>query len=84
MGLEYKFVEVAPVTDDSYYQTEYAELSERLKAVAGENYDKPIYVRADGGAPYESVARVMAKLSNSGFAKINLITDTAAPESRAR
>jgi biopolymer transport protein TolR len=60
--------------------TAYPELAARLKAIAGEAYDKPIFVRADGGAPYESVARVMAKLSSSGFTKINLITDTAAPE----
>ncbi|NEX91644.1 protein TolR [Caulobacter sp. 17J65-9] len=56
---------------------DYAELAPRLTALAGEVLDKPIYVRADGGAPYEAVARVMAKLSTSGFTKINLITDTA-------
>jgi biopolymer transport protein TolR len=38
---------------------------------------KPIFVRADGAAPYEIVAKVMAKLSTSGFTSINLITDTA-------
>jgi biopolymer transport protein TolR len=64
--------------------TAYAELGPRLKAIAGEAYDKPIFVRADGGAPYEAVARVMAKLSSSGFSKISLITDTAAPAEGAR
>jgi biopolymer transport protein TolR len=39
---------------------------------------KPIFVRADGAAPYEIVAKVMAKLSTSGFTSIDLITDTAA------
>ncbi len=34
----------------------------------------------DGQAPYESVAQVMARLSNSGFTSINLITDTGGPE----
>ncbi len=38
---------------------------------------KPIFVRADGAAPYEIVAKVMAKLSTSGFTSIDLITDTA-------
>ncbi len=38
---------------------------------------KPIFVRADGAAPYEIVAKVMAKLSTSGFSSIDLITDTA-------
>ncbi len=39
--------------------------------------DKPIFVRADGRAPYQAVARVMARLSSEGFTKLNLITDTA-------
>ena len=37
----------------------------RLQALAGEGYDKPIYVRADGRAPYALVAQVMASLSTS-------------------
>ena len=39
--------------------------------------EKPIFVRADGRAPYQAVARVMARLSTGGFTKLNLITDTA-------
>jgi biopolymer transport protein TolR len=39
--------------------------------------EKPIFVRADGRAPYQAVARVMARLSGAGFTKLNLITDTA-------
>ena len=41
--------------------------------------EKPIFVRADGRAPYQAVARVMARLSTEGFTKLNLITDTSAP-----
>ncbi|NJC40201.1 biopolymer transport protein TolR [Brevundimonas alba] len=41
--------------------------------------DKPVFVRADGRAPYQAVARVMARLSGAGFTKLNLITDTSAP-----
>ena len=44
----------------------------------GEPDKKPVFVRADGRAPYQAVARVMARLSASGFTKLNLITDTAA------
>lgn len=54
----------------------FQELAVRLKAMAGNGVDKPIYVRADGNAPYASVAQVMARLSTSGFTAINLITDT--------
>ena len=40
--------------------------------------EKPVFVRADGRAPYQAVARVMARLSGAGFVKLNLITDTSA------
>jgi biopolymer transport protein TolR len=39
--------------------------------------ERPISVRGDGRAPYQAVARVMARLSSAGFTKLNLITDTA-------
>ena len=62
-------------------ETPFSDLSVRLNALAGDGFDKPIYVRADGKAPYEKVAQVMAALSVSGFTKINLITDTGGPSS---
>jgi biopolymer transport protein TolR len=62
-------------------ETPFQDLSVRLRAMAGDGFDKPIYVRADGKAPYEKVAQVMAALSVSGFTKINLITDTGGPTS---
>ena len=58
-------------------------LAPRLTAIAGSGYDKPIFVRADGGATYSVVAQVMAGLSNAGFSKINLITETGGPSSGA-
>jgi biopolymer transport protein TolR len=39
--------------------------------------DKPVSVRGDGRAPYQAVARVMARLSSGGFTRLNLVTDTA-------
>jgi len=72
-------------TDGSIYiqenQTSFSQLSTRLTALAGDGFDKPIFLRADGKAPYEVVAQVMAALSSSGFTKINLITDTGGPSS---
>ncbi len=47
----------------------------------GAGPERPIYVRADGRAPYAIVAQVMASLSASGFSHINLITDTGGPSS---
>jgi len=48
----------------------------RLLAIAGDQKDQPIYVRAAASVRYESVAKLMAKLSVSGFTKINLLTDS--------
>ena len=62
-------------------QTAFEQLSVRLQALQGQGFDKPIFVRADGKAPYAIVAQVMAALSTSGFTKINLITDTGGPSS---
>jgi biopolymer transport protein TolR len=58
-------------------------LAPRISAIAGDGYDKPLFVRADGGATYAVVAQVMAGLSNAGFNKINLITETGGPSSGA-
>ena len=54
-------------------------LAQRVAQKGGANArDKPVFIRADGRAPYQAVARVMARLSAQGFTKLNLITDTAA------
>jgi biopolymer transport protein TolR len=63
-------------------QTSFGALSSALRVMgAGGGFDRPVYVRADGKAPYERVAQVMAALSTSGFTKIGLITDTGGPSS---
>lgn len=64
-------------------QIPFENLAPRISAIAGDGYDKPIFVRADGGATYSVVAQVMAGLSNAGFNKINLITETGGPSSGA-
>lgn len=56
----------------------YDQLAPRLLAMSNGVTDKPVYVRAAGAASYETVAKVMAKLSTSGFVKINLLTETMA------
>ena len=62
-------------------ETPFSQLAPRMRALSKAGYDKPVYVRADGKAPYEIVARVMASLSTSGFTQIGLITDTGGPSS---
>jgi biopolymer transport protein TolR len=61
--------------------TAFDDFAPTLRQTAGEAYAKPIFVRADGRAPYALVAQVMASLSQSGFTSIDLITDTGGPSS---
>ena len=60
-------------------EASYEQLISRLTALGATGSEKPVFVRADGRAPYEMVARVMARLSSNGFTRLNLVTDTAAP-----
>ena len=62
-------------------QVAFSNLAPELRAAAGPDSKKPIFVRADGKASYAVVAQVMAALSTSGFSSINLITDTGGPSS---
>ena len=54
---------------------EFEELAPRLQAIAGVGSDARIYIRADGGAEYGEVMRVMARVSAAGYANIGLVTD---------
>ena len=47
------------------------------EAAGPDGREKAVSIRGDGRAPYQAVARVMARLSSAGFTKLNLITDTA-------
>lgn len=54
---------------------DFDELTARLQAIAGAGSDARIYIRADDGAEYGEVMRVMARVSASGYANIGLVTD---------
>jgi len=62
-------------------EVDFSRFAPTMKAMSDAGYDKPIYVRADGRAPYAIVAQVMASLSASGFKSIGLLTDTGGPSS---
>ena len=83
-----KPVTVSIKDDGSIYvgegEVSWDQLPIRVAEDAGENArEKAIFIRADGRAPYQAVARVMARLSSEGFTKLNLITDTAAGDEAA-
>ncbi len=51
----------------------------RLRAVAAERSSDRVYLRADGGVPYEGVMQVMGALNASGFTRIGLVTEQGGP-----
>lgn len=58
---------------------DFAEFAKRLPAIAAEREGGQVYLRADAGLPYGSVAKVMGALNAAGFGSIALVTDAAIP-----
>ncbi|MGA0540878.1 protein TolR [Neotabrizicola sp. VNH66] len=56
------------------------ELIPKLRAVSAERTSKKIYLRADGGLPYERVAQIMGALNAAGFNEIGLVTESQGPD----
>jgi biopolymer transport protein TolR len=54
------------------------ELSPQMKAIAAAGYEQRIFIRAAGTANYETVARVMAILSEAGYKNLGLVTEPLA------
>jgi biopolymer transport protein TolR len=57
-------------------QVTFEELVPRLRAISNEGYDRAIYIRGDGRTNWDTMARVLASVSSSGFTKLQLVTDT--------
>jgi biopolymer transport protein TolR len=51
------------------------EIGPKLKAIAKNGYDEPIYVRGDKGASFGVVMRVMGRIKSGGFHKLSFVTD---------
>ncbi len=64
--------------DEKYYldKNEFPieELKVRLAAIAKENPDQQVFVRADGSLAYEKVLQLLAVAQNAGVAKVGLVT----------
>jgi len=50
------------------------ELGPKLAAIAAANPDQDIFLKADGQVPYEKVAQLMALCTQSGIARMGMIT----------
>lgn len=56
------------------------ELVPKLRAIAAERSSDRVFLRADGGLPYEQVMKVMGALNAGGFSNVGLVTDIGGPE----
>ena len=65
--------------DGSIYLQEtrvgFDELVPRLNAIAGTGSQARVYIRADEGADYGDVMRVLARVSAAGYGDLGLVTD---------
>ena len=53
----------------------YEDLVPHLTAVAATGYDQRLFVRGDKDVAYNDVAKVIGRLSDAGFTRINLVTE---------
>lgn len=51
------------------------EIAPKLKAIAKNGYDEPVFVRGDKGITYGVVLRVMGRISSGGFRKVSLVSE---------
>ncbi|WP_424987721.1 protein TolR [Microbulbifer sp. S227A] len=55
------------------------ELVGKLRAIAAERETDRVFLRADGGIPYEDVMQIMGALNAGGFSNVGLVTDVGGP-----
>ncbi len=60
------FIQETPITLE--------ELEPKLKAIATQGYEERIFIRGDKSADYGTVAKVMAKISASGYKNLGLVS----------
>jgi biopolymer transport protein TolR len=51
------------------------ELTGKLRELAAERRDRPLYVRADQAVPYGQVMRAMAAVREAGLVRVGLVTE---------
>jgi biopolymer transport protein TolR len=60
-------------------QVAFSRVAPQVREAAGPAADPRIFVRAQTGAPYELIARLVAALSTKGLTSVDLIADPGAP-----
>jgi biopolymer transport protein TolR len=54
---------------------ELSEIAIKLTAIALNNPDKEVFIRADGRVAYEKVAQLMAVCTQAGISKLGMVTE---------
>ncbi|MCB9777925.1 MAG: protein TolR [Alphaproteobacteria bacterium] len=64
--------------DGKYYINEHEftidELGPKLEAIARNNPDQDVFLKADGQVPYEKVAQLLAMCTQAGIARMGMVT----------
>lgn len=64
--------------EGKYYINEHEftieELGTKLEAIARNNPDQDVFLKADGQVPYEQVAQLLALATNAGIARMGMVT----------
>ena len=64
--------------DGKYYINEHEftieELGAKLEAIARNNPEQDVFLKADGQVPYEKVAQLLALATNAGIARMGMVT----------
>ena len=70
--------------DGAYFindnQFTWEELETKIPAIAENNPDQDLFLRADGAIPYAKVAQLMALCTEAGIARMGMITQPGGPE----
>lgn len=56
-------------------EVSFEEILPRLQAIAGDTYDRRIFIRGDNNADYGTVMQVMARINSAGYRNLGLVTD---------
>lgn len=56
-------------------EVKFEDILTRLQAIAGEGYERRIFIRADNTADYGVVMQVMARINAAGYRNLGLVTD---------
>ncbi len=56
-------------------ETQFDNLLPQIQAIAGDSFERRIFIRADGEAAYGKVMQVMARVNAAGYRNLGLVTD---------